>query len=50
VDVYRAAIAHLGVRPTLIEWDNEIPAVSVLLEEARHAQDVMDRAHDDVAA
>lgn len=48
--LYRAAIAHLGVRPTLIEWDSELPALSVLLDEARIAQHFMEHAHDGVAA
>jgi uncharacterized protein (UPF0276 family) len=47
--LYRAAIAHLGARPTLIEWDSEIPELSVLLEEARSAQRIMEHAHEDAA-
>ena len=35
--LYRRAIAHCGARPTLIEWDTEVPALSVLLDEARRA-------------
>lgn len=39
--VYAHAIARLGAVPTLIEWDNDIPALSVLLEEAGRATAVM---------
>ena len=38
--LYRAAIDRMGPRPTIIEWDAEIPALDVLLAEARNA-DVM---------
>lgn len=35
--LYRHAIARLGPRPTLIEWDTEVPALEVLLAEAARA-------------
>jgi uncharacterized protein (UPF0276 family) len=35
--LYRRAVAHFGARPTLIEWDTDIPALAVLLDEARIA-------------
>jgi len=35
--VFDHAVARLGDRPTLIEWDTDIPALDVLLGEARHA-------------
>jgi hypothetical protein len=31
------ALARFGPRPTLIEWDNNIPPLAVLLDEAAHA-------------
>jgi uncharacterized protein (UPF0276 family) len=37
-DLYRQAIARFGARPTLIEWDTDIPGLPVLLEEARLAE------------
>jgi uncharacterized protein (UPF0276 family) len=40
--LYRRALARIGPRPTLIEWDTDIPALSVLLEEARLADLEMD--------
>jgi len=35
--VFDHAVARLGDRPTLIEWDTDIPALDVLLGEAHHA-------------
>ena len=35
--LYEAAIARFGPRPTLIEWDTDLPALDVLLGEARRA-------------
>jgi len=35
--VYRHALARLGPRPTLIEWDTAVPALDVLLDEAHTA-------------
>ncbi|HEX4330912.1 MAG TPA: DUF692 domain-containing protein [Usitatibacter sp.] len=35
--LYEYAIARLGARPTLVEWDADIPALGVLLDEAREA-------------
>ncbi len=42
--LYAHAIARLGARPTLIEWDTDIPAFCVLEEERAAAQAVLDRA------
>ncbi len=36
--LYEAALARIGPRPTLIEWDTDIPALDVLLDEARIAR------------
>jgi Uncharacterized protein conserved in bacteria len=36
--LYDAAIARFGPRPTLIEWDTDIPALDVLLGEAATAR------------
>jgi len=43
-DLYRAVIARLGVRPTLIEWDLDLPPLETLLAEARTAQTILDTA------
>jgi uncharacterized protein (UPF0276 family) len=40
--LYADALARFGPRPTLVEWDTDIPALSVLLDEARHAASLMD--------
>jgi uncharacterized protein (UPF0276 family) len=42
--LYRMTIARLGPRPTLIEWDRDLPALAVLLEEARTADRVIAEA------
>ena len=43
--LYRDAIRRLGERPTLIEWDTDIPALDVLLAEARQADAILQDAH-----
>jgi uncharacterized protein len=35
--LYEEALARFGPVPTLIEWDNDVPPLGVLLEEAAHA-------------
>ena len=35
--LYQTAVAHLGARPTLIEWDDALPELEVLLKEAAKA-------------
>ena len=35
--LYRRACQRIGARPTLIEWDTELPPLAVLLDEARTA-------------
>ncbi len=42
-ELYRRALRILGPVPTLIEWDTDIPAFDVLLEEAAAAQAELDR-------
>ena len=36
-DLYRAAVARFGAVPALIEWDTDLPALDVLLDEAAQA-------------
>jgi uncharacterized protein (UPF0276 family) len=38
--LYREAVARFGSRPTLVEWDTDIPALDVLLGEADRARRV----------
>jgi hypothetical protein len=42
--VYRHALQRLGPRPTLVEWDTELPALPVLLDEAAQAGALLGRA------
>ena len=44
--LFEAALRRFGPVPTLIEWDNNIPPLDVLLEEARHADALIDAASD----
>lgn len=43
-DLYAYAVERFGMRPTLIEWDNAIPALDTLLDEASKAEAVARRA------
>jgi uncharacterized protein (UPF0276 family) len=43
-DLYTYATARFGGRPTLIEWDNDIPALATLLTEAARADEIAARA------
>jgi len=43
-DLYRRVIARAGPIPTLIEWDNDVPAWPVLLGEAKTADAVLREA------
>lgn len=47
--LYTTALDRFGAVPTLIEWDNDIPALDVLLDEAAQAQAHLDRVHDDAS-
>lgn len=48
--LYTETIARTGPLPTLIEWDNDVPAWPVLRAEAVAAQTILDRAARTVAA
>jgi uncharacterized protein len=39
--LYQQALARFGPTPTLIEWDTDIPALDVLLEEAAAAEQIL---------
>jgi len=47
--LYRETLARIGPRPTLIEWDTDIPRLAVLLGEARRADSILEE-NDAVAA
>jgi len=40
-DLYESLVGRIGPRPTLIEWDSDIPTFDELLEEAGRAREVM---------
>jgi uncharacterized protein (UPF0276 family) len=40
-DLYAHAVRRFGPRPTLIEWDNDIPSFATLLTEAARADEVV---------
>jgi len=48
-ELYRATLERFGPKPTLIEWDTDIPALEVLLDEAELARQILE-ARDAVAA
>jgi uncharacterized protein (UPF0276 family) len=39
--LYAQACARLGAVPTLVEWDNALPPLAVLLDEARRAEAIL---------
>jgi uncharacterized protein len=41
-NLYGETLSRLGPVPTLIEWDTDLPALDVLLGEARKAQEILD--------
>lgn len=43
--LYEYVLQQIGPRPTLIEWDSDIPALPVLMNEAARAQWYMDGCH-----
>jgi uncharacterized protein (UPF0276 family) len=49
-DLYAYTLRRFGIKPTLIEWDNDTPPLTTLLEEATKADKVMqasDRQYED---
>ena len=48
--LYETTIRQIGPKPTLIEWDSELPALPVLVQEATTAERLMERHRDAVAA
>lgn len=47
--LYRAAVARFGPKPTLIEWDTDIPPLEVLIDEAAQARTILETC-DAIAA
>jgi uncharacterized protein (UPF0276 family) len=46
--LYEQALQHIGPRPTIVEWDADLPALDVLLDEAANAERRME-AHGHAA-
>jgi hypothetical protein len=44
-ELYEFALARIGARPTLIEWDNDIPPLATLVAEATRADEILDKVH-----
>jgi uncharacterized protein (UPF0276 family) len=42
--LYAHALGRFGRQPTLVEWDSDVPALEVLVDEARAADTVAARA------
>ncbi len=47
--LYELALRHCGAVPTLIEWDTDVPALDVLLDEAHSACDRVDALECEVS-
>ena len=44
-NLYRRALLRFGPLPTLVEWDNDIPALSTLAAEAQRADRILGEVH-----
>jgi uncharacterized protein (UPF0276 family) len=40
-ELYEYALGRFGPKPTLIEWDNDMPALATLLGEAAHSEKIL---------
>lgn len=47
--LYAEALARFGPTPTVMEWDTNVPALDVLLDEAGHAAALLDEARRKLA-
>lgn len=46
-DLYEYAIENIGVRPTLIEWDQDFPSLEILVGEADKAREIIRSVTDE---
>jgi hypothetical protein len=44
-ELFESVLRQIGPRPTLIEWDRDIPALSVLMAEAAKAKLLLEESH-----
>ena len=47
--LYQTALRLIGSKPTLIEWDTDVPALSVLLDETQQANFYLEQSHEYVS-
>ena len=45
-ELYAHVIARIGLTPTLIEWDNDVPTLAILLAQASRAEELMVKRND----
>ena len=45
-DLFRHAVHRLGPRPTIVEWDDRLPPLPTLIDEARRARAVLEEPTD----
>lgn len=45
-ELYQMALMYYGAKPTLIEWDNDIPSWQTLLAERNKAQNLLDQINN----
>ncbi|MBI1300827.1 MAG: DUF692 family protein [Alphaproteobacteria bacterium] len=43
--LFEYAVEKIGVRPTLIEWDQDFPPLSTLIKEAEHARSIIQKVY-----
>jgi uncharacterized protein (UPF0276 family) len=48
--LFRQAVLRFGARPTMIEWDSNIPPLEVLVEQADQASAILSQPHDETRA
>jgi uncharacterized protein (UPF0276 family) len=48
-DLYAATVMHVGEVPALIEWDSNLPALEVLLAEAKRADTIAGGRYEQIA-
>lgn len=46
-DLFRQSITHLGTKPTIIEWDADLPALETLCLEAYRAEQIIRKVYVD---
>jgi len=47
LDLYAHAIRRFGQQPTIVEWDNDLPTLAVLIQEAAKADRLREAAREE---